>query len=119
MDKINLNEKFSCFNDLWTPKIVAELNGQYVKLAKVRGEFVWHDHADEDEMFLVIKGSMTIKLRDRDVHLREGECFVVPRGIEHKPVAEDEAHVLLFEPKLTAHTGRLRTEMTVDQQDWL
>ena len=117
--KVNLAHKFGLFHELWTPKIVGELNGQYVKLAKIRGEFVWHDHEDEDELFLVVKGRLTIKLRDQDVALEEGELCIVPRGVEHKPVAEQEAHVMLFEPKSTLHTGNVRTEKTVDKQDWL
>ncbi|MEM1203079.1 MAG: cupin domain-containing protein [Acidobacteriota bacterium] len=120
-DKVNLAEAFGGFDDRWSPKIAAELNGQLVKLAKVEGEFVWHAHADEDEMFLVVKGEMTLRLRDREVHLREGEFFVVPRGVEHQPVASEEAHILLFEPKATAHTGEVDDPLTVavDDQLWI
>lgn len=118
-DKVNLAQKFTLFNEQWTPKIVGELNGQLVKLAKVEGEFVWHAHDDEDELFLVVRGALTIRLRDRDVHLREGEFFIVPRGVEHQPVAEEEAHIVLFEPKATAHTGKVKSERTVDKQDWI
>ena len=117
--KINLSQKFSLFHDRWTPKIVGELNGQYVKLAKILGEFVWHQHEGEDEFFLVVKGRMVIKLRDRDVALEEGEFYIVPRGVDHKPVAEQEAHILLLEPKSTLHTGNVRTEKTVDKQEWI
>ena len=117
--KVNLAQKLSLFDDLWTPKIVGELNGQYVKLAKIQGEFVWHDHEDEDELFLVVKGRLTIKLRDRDVALEEGEFCIIPRGVEHKPVAEQEAHILLLEPKSTLHTGNVRTDKTVEAQDWI
>jgi mannose-6-phosphate isomerase-like protein (cupin superfamily) len=119
MEKVNLKEKFSLFKELWTPKIAGELNGQYVKLAKTKGEFVWHKHDDEDEFFLVVHGSLTIKLRDRDVKLDPGEFFIVPRGIEHKPVSRREAHVLVFEPKRTKHTGDVESEITVKKFDWI
>ena len=113
MQKVNLREKLALFSDLWSPKIVGELNGQYVKLVKVRGEFVWHQHRDEDELFLVLRGHLAIELRDRVVELGEGEFFIVPRGMEHKPVAADEAHVLLMEPASTLNTGDVRNERTV------
>ncbi len=119
MDKVNLTNKLKLFSDHWHPRIVGELNGQYVKLAKVEGEFDWHQHADEDELFLVVAGSLTIRLRDRDVILGEGEFFIVPRGVEHKPVAESEAHVLLFEPKSTLNTGEERTDRTVEDLPWI
>jgi quercetin dioxygenase-like cupin family protein len=119
MEKVNLKEKFKLFNELWTPKIVGELNGQYVKLAKTQGEFVWHKHDSEDEFFLVIKGSLTIRLREGDMRLHEGEFFIVPRGVEHKPVSEEEAHVLVFEPKSTLHTGDIKSELTVEKLDWI
>lgn len=114
MEKINLGQKLSRFTDYWNPKIVGELNGQQVKLAKLKGEFVWHHHEQEDELFLVLQGRLTIQLRDRDVVLDEGECFIVPRGVEHKPVAHEEVHVLLFEPASTLNTGNTRNERTVD-----
>ncbi len=114
MDKINLAEKLSLFTEHWSPKIVGELNGQQVKLAKLKGEFVWHHHEQEDELFLVLKGRLTIQLRDREVVLDEGECLVVPRGVEHKPVAHEEAHVLLFEPASTLNTGSIHNERTVE-----
>src|SRR5512136_2412765 len=101
MEKVNLNEKFDLFKEHWSPKIGGELNGQYVKLARLKGEFVWHHHETEDELFLVIKGQLTIKFRERDVLLKEGEFLIVPHGIEHKPVAEEEVQVLLFEPQST------------------
>jgi mannose-6-phosphate isomerase-like protein (cupin superfamily) len=119
MDKVNIREKFSLFSEYWTPKIIGELNEQYVKLAKVKGEFVWHKHDDEDEFFMVIKGSLTIQLRDCDIRLNEGELFIVPKGVEHKPVAVEEAHVLLFEPKETKHTGDVKSEITVEDQEWI
>lgn len=114
MDKVNLTEKLSLFDDYWHPRVVAELNGQQVKLAKLKGEFEWHHHEKEDELFLVLKGRLTIKLRDGEVHLEEGECVVVPRGVEHKPLAEEEAHILLFEPATTLNTGNVRSERTVE-----
>lgn len=119
MEKVNLKEKFKLFKELWTPKIVGELNGQYVKLAKTQGEFVWHKHDSEDEFFLVIEGSLTIRLRDMDIRLHEGEFFIVPRGVEHKPISEEEAHVLVFEPRSTLHTGDVKSELTVEKLDWI
>ena len=119
MEKINLKEKFSLFDEYWTPKIVGELNGQYVKLAKVKGEMVWHKHDEEDELFLIIKGSLTIKLREKDVELNEGDVFIVPKGVEHLPVAKDEVHLLLFEPKSTAHTGNVKSHLTKDKIEWI
>lgn len=113
MDKVNLAEKFSRFHDYWSPKIVGELNDAYIKLAKLRGEFIWHHHEQEDELFLVIKGRLLIKLRDRDIWLEEGEFFVVPRGAEHLPVAKEEVHVLLLEPKSTLNTGNVQNARTV------
>lgn len=117
MQKVNLAEKFSLFDEYWSPKIVGELNGQQVKLAKLKGEFVWHDHEAEDELFLVVKGRLLLKLRDRDVLVEEGELFIVPHGVEHKPVAEREVHVMLFEPASTQHTGNVQTEKTVNAQE--
>ena len=115
MEKVNLEEKFALFDEYWSPKLVGELNGQNVLLAKLKGEFVWHHHAAQEEMFLVVKGRMAIQLRDREVPLEEGEFFIVPRGVDHKPVAGEEVQVLLFEPKGTAHTGNVRSERTVDE----
>lgn len=105
MDKVSLAEKFGLIDRQWRPRIVAEVNDFHVKLVKVQGEFVWHTHDEDDELFLVVKGSLTIQLRDRDVTLGEGELFVVPRGVEHMPVADEEAHVLLLEPKTVVNTG--------------
>ena len=115
MDKVNLREKLALFDELWSPRIVGELNGQQIKLAKLQGEFAWHHHEAEDEMFLVVKGRLTIKLPEQDVVLEEGEFLIVPRGVEHKPVAEEEAHVLLFEPIGTLNTGNVRDEHTIDE----
>ena len=112
MKKVNLKEKFAQFDDLWSPKIVGELNGQHVKLAKLKGEFIWHHHEAEEELFLVVKGRLTIELRNEDVTLQEGEFFIVPRGVEHKPVADEEAHVLMFEPISTLNTGNVQSERT-------
>ncbi|MFK7846744.1 MAG: cupin domain-containing protein [Rhodothermales bacterium] len=117
MELVNLNEKLSQFNEYWEPKVVGELNGQLVKLAKVKGEFVWHHHEDEDELFYVVKGELQLLFRDRTVVLREGEFFIVPRGVEHKPVAAEEVHLMLFEPGTTLNTGNVRTERTVEDLD--
>ncbi len=114
LKKVNLTEKFSLFNNHWEPKIVGELNEQYVKIAKLKGEFVWHHHENEDELFLVVKGSLIIKLRDVDIKLNEGEFFIIPRGIEHMPVAEKEVHVLMFEPKGTVNTGNTESKKTIN-----
>ena len=119
MDAVNLEAKFELFNETWTPKIVGELNGQYVKLARFLGELVWHSHRDEDELFLVVKGSITIKLRDGDVVVNEGEFYIVPRGVEHSPVAPQESLVMMFEPKATAHTGDVEHAQTVNDQEWI
>jgi mannose-6-phosphate isomerase-like protein (cupin superfamily) len=112
MQTINLAEKLSLFSDHWNPRIVGELNSQQVKLAKLQGEFVWHDHADEDELFLVLKGRLRMEFRDRTVELGEGEMLIVPRGVEHRPAADEEVHVLLFEPASTKHTGDVEHELT-------
>lgn len=121
MTKVNLAEKFALFNEHWSPKIVGEANGHYIKLAKVQGEFVWHQHDDEDEVFLVVKGVLTIQFRDHEVHLHEGELLVVPRGVEHRTAATEETHVVLIEPKSTAHTGDIQSDMTVEleKQVWI
>jgi len=113
MEKVNLNQKFNLVQDYWSPKIVGELNDSYVKLAKLKGEFVWHHHETEDELFLVVKGKLLIKLRDRDIWLQEGEFVIIPKGVEHLPIAEEEAHVILLEPKTTLNTGNLQNERTV------
>jgi mannose-6-phosphate isomerase-like protein (cupin superfamily) len=117
MDKINLEKKLGSFTDHWNPRIIGELNGQYVKLGKFRGEFVWHSHEQEDELFLVLKGSFRMELRDQTIELREGEMLIVPRGVEHRPVADEEVSVLLFEPVSTINTGNVRTELTRDIPD--
>jgi len=115
MDKVNLADKLARFSDHWSPKVVGELNGQQVKLVKFLGEFVWHHHEHEDELFLVVKGRFRMEFRDRTVQLGEGEFLIVPRGVEHRPVADEEVHVMLFEPATTVNTGNVRNERTVAQ----
>jgi len=114
MQKVNLAEKLAQFTERWSPRIVGELNGQHVKLAKLEGEFIWHRHEQEDELFLVLQGHLDIQLRDGVVALDPGEFFIVPRGVQHKPVASGEVHVLLFEPASTVNTGDLRNALTVE-----
>ena len=115
MEKVNLAEKLGLFTDYWNPRIAGELNGQQVKLVKFMGPFVWHHHEQEDELFLVVKGRFRMEFRDRDVWLEQGEFLIVPHGVEHRPVAEEEVHVLLFEPASTLNTGNVRNERTVEQ----
>lgn len=115
---VNLSQKFDLFKETWSPRIVGELNDSYVKLAKLHGEFVWHQHENEDELFLVVKGKLIIKLRDGDLWLGEGEFVIIPKGVEHCPVAEEEVHLLLLEPKSTRNTGDLQNERTVEAQ-WI
>ncbi len=115
--KVNLAEKLAAFSETWVPKIVGELNGQYVKVVKFEGEYVWHTHAHEDELFLVLKGQMRIEFRDRTIELNEGEFCIVPHGSEHKPVAAAMAHVLLFEPATTRNTGTVDHDYTIEAGD--
>jgi mannose-6-phosphate isomerase-like protein (cupin superfamily) len=115
LTKINLAEKFGRFTDQWSPKIIADLNDSHVKLAKVQGEFVWHQHADEDELFIVIQGELTIELRDGAVTLGPGELVVIPKGVEHRPVAREEVRLMLIEPKAIRHTGDVESELTVHE----
>ena len=117
MEKVNLAKKFSQFAEHWSPKIVGELNGQMVKLVKFVGPFTWHHHDNEDEMFLVVKGKFTMELRDGNIELNEGEFLIVPRGVEHRPNAAEEAEVLLFEPAATLNTGNVRDEFTKEKLD--
>ena len=117
MRSVNLAEKFRLFDEYWSPKIVGELNDAYVKLVKVKGEFVWHHHETEDELFFVVKGRLLLKFRDHDVWVEEREFVIVPRGVEHLPVAPDETHVMLLEPKSTLNTGNVRNERTVSKLD--
>ncbi len=118
MEKVNLANKFDLFQEYWNPKIAGELNDSYLKLAKLKGEFLWHHHEAEDELFLVVKGRLVIKLRDRDISLDEGEFVIIPRGVEHCPIAEEEVHVLLLEPKSTVNTGNVQSERTAGEQ-WI
>ena len=113
MIPVDIKEKLGQFDEYWSPKIVGELNGQLVKLAKLKGEFVWHHHDSEDELFMVIQGKLTIKLRERDVQLQEGQFFIIPKGVEHMPVALEECHVMLFEPGSVLNTGNIVNEKTV------
>ena len=117
MRVVNLTQKFSEFSEHWSPRIAGELNGQHVRLAKLKGEFIWHHHEHEDEMFLVVKGRLLMRFREQDVWLEEGEMIIVPRGVEHQPIAEEEAHVLLFEPQSTLNTGNVQSERTVAQPE--
>ncbi len=118
VEVVNLDEKFGLFHERWKPKIIAELNDSYVKAVKLKGEFVWHHHDNEDELFFVKKGRLTIKLKNRDIHLKEGELIVIPKGTEHKPVAKNEVELLLLEPKTTLNTGNVRNERTTDTE-WI
>lgn len=113
-DVINIQEKFNLFSDQWSPKKIGELNGQQILLAKIQGEFVFHNHENEDELFMVMKGQLTLELRDRTVILNEGEFFIVPKGVDHKPIAKEETHLLLFEPLSTKHTGDVMADITVE-----
>ena len=117
-DVINLTGKFNLFQEPWHPKIVGELNDSYVKLAKLKGEFVWHHHDSEDELFLVVKGTLVIKLRDRDLTVHEGEFVIIPKGVEHLPAAEEEVQVVLLEPKSTSNTGNIQNERSVEPE-WI
>ena len=121
LNKINISEKFGLFSEEWTPKIIAESNGQLVKIAKGSGELVWHKHDNEDELFIVFKGELTLQLRAGDIVLNSGEMYVVPKGVEHCPKAEPDTHFMMVEPSSTAHTGETDSEVTVssDMQKWI
>lgn len=112
--KINMQEKLSLFHEYWSPKIIGEVNESYIKLAKLNGDFLWHSHENEDEMFYVLKGVLKMKFRDKEELLQEGECIIIPKGVEHMPVAEEEVHVMLIEPKTTLNTGDVINERTVN-----
>ena len=114
MKAINISEKFNLFNEHWTPKKIGELNGQQLLLAKLKGEFIWHSHENEDELFYIVKGCLKIELRDKTIELNEGEIFIIPKGVEHKPIAKEEVHVLLFEPLAIKHTGNVISNLTVE-----
>jgi mannose-6-phosphate isomerase-like protein (cupin superfamily) len=118
MQPVNIAHKFAQIGEYWSPRIAGELNDSYIKLAKLKGEFVWHHHENEDEMFLVVKGHLIIQLRDRDLHINEGEFVIIPKGVEHRPVAEEEVQVLLLEPKTTVNTGNVQNERTAADQ-WI
>ena len=115
MEVVNIKEKFTLFTEQWSPKIIGQLNGQDVKLAKIQGEFVWHDHKNEDELFYIIKGTLKIEFRDKMITLHEGDMLIIPKGVEHKPIAEEEVWVLLFEPSNIKHTGDVEHELTKDK----
>lgn len=114
MSVINIKEKLSLFSDQWSPKKVGELNGQQILLAKIQGEFVFHNHENEDELFMVIKGTLILELRDKTITVNEGEFYTVPKGVDHKPIAKEEVHLLLFEPLTTKHTGDVVADITVE-----
>jgi mannose-6-phosphate isomerase-like protein (cupin superfamily) len=118
MDVVNLSHKFSLMHETWSPRIAGELNDSFVKLAKLKGEFLWHHHENEDELFLVVKGRLPIKVQTGDIWLNEGEFVIIPKGVEHCPVAEEEVHVILLEPKSTINIGNVESERTVDAQ-WI
>ncbi len=118
MFPVNIDHKFSLFDDTWRPRIVAEFNDNYIKVVKLKGEFIWHEHSDEDELFLVIKGRLIIRLKDQEVVLEKGEFFIVPRGVSHMPVAEEEVWAVLVEPKTTVNTGDKPSDKTLEPE-WI
>jgi mannose-6-phosphate isomerase-like protein (cupin superfamily) len=117
LNKVNIKNKMGLFSEYWMPKIVGDLNDSHIKLAKFKGEFTWHKHDHEDELFFVIKGKLLIKFRDQDIYLEEGEFLVIPKGVEHLPIAEQEVHVMLIEPKTTLNTGDVQSALTQNQLD--
>lgn len=119
MNSINLQQKFRLFDKQWHPHIIAELNDNYIKLARLQGEFVWHKHDEEDEMFVVVEGTLMMDFRDKTIAVNEGEILVVPKGVEHRPWTKDEVKVMLVEPKSTLHTGDVVVEQTVTKMDWI
>lgn len=119
VEKVNLKEKFEAFSEHWSPKVVGELNGQQVKLAKLKGEFVWHHHEEEDELFYAVRGTLKMDFRDQTVMVNEGEFLIVPRGIEHKPIAEEEVQVMLFEPASNENTGNVQNHLTQNGEKWV
>lgn len=119
MSKVNLANKLAQFSDYWNPRIIGELNGQQVKIAKLKGDFVWHSHANEDELFMVIEGELIIELRDKKIQLSAGEFYIVPAGVEHRPIAREEVSVLLFEPNSTLNTGDVNSDLTRNRLEWL
>ena len=119
IEKVNIREKLSLFSTYFDPKIAGELNGQHIKLVKFNGEFVWHQHEHEDEMFLVISGNFDMELRDKTINLQEGDFIIIPKCTEHRPVAHDEVHIMLFEPASTLNTGELQNELTKEKLEWI
>jgi mannose-6-phosphate isomerase-like protein (cupin superfamily) len=119
MEKVNLAQKLSLFNEYWTPKIVGELNGQHVKLVKIKGEFVWHKHDNEDELFFVIEGKLKMEYRDKTTIVNKNEFLIVPKGVEHKPVADEEVCIMLFEPATTLNTGDAESNLTKSLLEWI
>jgi mannose-6-phosphate isomerase-like protein (cupin superfamily) len=119
MQKVNIKDKLNLFNEYWSPKIVGDLNDSHVKLAKLKGEFIWHKHDNEDELFFIIKGTLLIKFRDQDITLQEGEFLIIPKGIEHQPIAKEEVHIMLIEPKTTLNTGDVISDFTKKDLDRL
>ena len=119
MDAVKIFQKLALFSDHWSPRIVGELNGQHVKLAKFKGAFIWHKHEEEDELFYVLKGRFTMEFRDRSVVVNENEFLIVPKGVEHRPVAEEEVAVMLFEPASTLNTGNAESDLTRKELDWI
>jgi mannose-6-phosphate isomerase-like protein (cupin superfamily) len=117
--KINLKEKFSLFGDQWSPKIIAEIDDFHLKLAKLKGEFVWHSHNDEDELFLILKGTLNIQLRESELVLNEGELAIIPKGMEHKPICNEEVEVLLLEKKTIINTGNIENKKTIKELEWI
>ena len=117
MQKVNLRDKLALFKDYWSPKIIGDLNDSHIKLAKLKGEFVWHKHDNEDELFLIVKGNLLIKLKDQDINLKEGEFVIIPKGVEHLPIAKEEVHVMLIELKSTLNTGDTKGNLTVENLD--
>lgn len=114
MHSINVNDKLELINDLWTPRVITELNGQQVKISKIKGKFIWHDHKEEDELFYILKGKMVMEFRDKKVEVNAGEIIMVPKGVEHRPIAEEEVWMMLFEPMNIKHTGDVKSELTID-----
>ncbi len=120
IQQIDLNKKFNKINEYWTPKIIGELNGQYVKLAKLKDEFIWHSHQEEDELFQVMKGTLIMEFRDKVTQTKAGEILIIPKGVEHKPKTNgEEVWIILFEPKSTKHTGEIVDELTVEKPEWI
>ena len=119
LSKVNFKEKYSKFNDYWSPKIIAEMNDYQFKLVKIKGEFIWHNHNNTDEAFIVVEGEMLLKFKGSEVKLTQGEMFVVPKGVEHKPYSENECKILVVEPKGVVNTGDKRGELTIDKEIWI